>query len=120
MEVFDSFDSAPLSSRLDSVFFAAMRRTLSRHFGSVTAQRPLMHTSACDAQQSAFVVHFSNSCAHCGTCAVHTSLPPLVGSGRQKPPQHSSPVSQSLPSCLHGSTTQYPRELPARSSCAGR
>lgn len=63
-----------------------------------------MHSMAGELQQSALVVQFSNSCAQEGTVAVHTSLPPAPG--RQKPPQHSSPVSHELPSDLHGLTTQ--------------
>jgi hypothetical protein len=64
-----------------------------------------MHWMAAELQQSALVMQFSNSCAHVGTVAVHTSAPPSVP-GRQKPPQHSSPLSHELPSILHGSTTQ--------------
>ena len=45
---------------------------------------------------------------------------PPDAAGSQYPLQHWSPAVHELPSARHGSSTQKPREFPARSSWPGR
>jgi len=94
------------------------------------AQKPLMQVF-CGAmpsggQQSAVVVQRSLVFEHIGTSCVHVPTgsganSSMLRSGtKQKPPQQSVPLVQSLPSILHGSSAANARWLPVPSSWPGK
>ncbi len=64
-------------------------------------------------QQSLSIVHFSEICEQPpdGGLQTFADVGSLGSLGLQKPSQHSSPVSQLVPSPLHGSRAQKPRSF---------
>jgi hypothetical protein len=65
-------------------------------------------------QQSVSIVHFSEVCEHPpagGGWQTFGDFGSFGSFGRQKPLQHSSPVSHVAPSVRHGSSAQAPRSL---------
>jgi hypothetical protein len=71
-------------------------------------------TPAAAPQQSALVVHFSEmfeQVPDIGGLQTFGDAGSFGSEGRQKPSQHSSPVSQFVPSAWQGSSAQKPRSL---------